>query len=134
MTVPLEETNVTYVQWVQPVCPLGTAVGAYTLTAVPLKTVFLWRMEVRIPAGHQGVTGIALVDSDAFIIPKSDSAPAWLIGDNDLLEYAYNKEIGSNVKLATYNTGSFDHEWEVRLVYTPMSDLDSAQAEITVAV
>jgi hypothetical protein len=84
-------------------------------------------MEVRIPPGHQGFTGIALVDSAVFIIPYSPAAPAWLIGDDDELEYVYERELGSNVVLATYNTGTFDHAWQVRLIYTPMSAVEVAE-------
>ena len=126
--------NITYVQWVQPSCPHSTAAKSYTTTKAGIATVFLWRMEVRIPAGHQGLTGIALVDSAAFAIPYDPGGPAWLIGDDDLLEYDYNKELGANVVLATYNTDTTNnHIWQVRLIYTPMSDYAPDEATIEVS-
>jgi hypothetical protein len=119
----LPEENTEYTYWVSPTCTAGTAATSYTTTAVGINTCMLWRAEFRIPPGHSGFTGIALWDSGAFIIPFANPGPAWLIGDNDLLEYPYGKELGANVKLATYNTGIYNHSWQVRLIYTPMSAL-----------
>jgi len=110
-----------YVQVVSPSCPAGTPVSAYTVTAAGISTCILWRMEVRIPAGHQGYTGIALIDSGHFVVPYDEQGAEWLVGDNDLLGYDYGRQLGSNVKIATYNTGTYVHAWQVRLVYTPMS-------------
>ena len=121
-----------YVAWVEPSCAPGTPIAAYTTTVVPIATVMLHRVEIRIPPGHQGTTGIALVDSGSFVIPYAEGAPAWLIGDDDELEYLYERELGRNVKLATYNTGTFTHAWQVRLIYTPMSavGLDEPMIEV----
>ncbi len=123
----------TYVQWVEPSCPANTAPAAYSITPAGITTVLLHRVEVRIPAGHQGLTGIALVDSGSFVVPYAEASAAWLIGDDDLLEYDYEKEIGANVNLATYNTDTVNaHAWQVRLIYTPMSVVGSEVASIAV--
>jgi hypothetical protein len=125
--------QIEYVCWVAPVCSKNTAQSAYTLTPVSISLCQLWRAEFRIPPGHQGLTGIALWDSGAFIIPYSPSAPAWLVGDDDDLTYPYDKELGANVQLATYNTDdTYDHGWQVRLVYTPMSAIDAGGEPIVV--
>lgn len=110
-----------YVQWVEPSCAAGTPATAWTLTAAGISTVLLHHMEIRIPPGHQGFTGIALIDSGSFVIPYAAGAAAWIIGDDDRLTYPYDRELGDNVQLATYNTGTFVHAWQVRLIYTPMS-------------
>lgn len=123
-----------YVQWVAPECAAGTSEGAYTTTPAGIATALLWTVEIRIPAGHQGVTGIALVDSGHFVVPYDPTGPTWLIGDNDRLSYPYGKELGSNVVLATYNTGTYDHTWQVRLVYTPMSAYKSSPSIIEAPV
>lgn len=125
--------QIEYVCWVNPSCAANTAAASYTETQVPINTCYLWRAEFRIPAGHQGLTGIALVDSGTFIIPYSSGAPAWLIGDNDLLEYPYDKELGANVQLATYNTDdTYDHGWQVRLIYTPVAAVEVSEGAIVV--
>ena len=120
-----------YTAWVAPSCPPNTAATTYLTTAVNLAYCWLWRAEFRIPPGHAGVTGIALQDSGTWIIPYEGSTPSWLIGDDDLLEYPYGKELGANVVLAYYNTSTlYTHGWQVRLIYTPMSALDNDQAVI----
>lgn len=126
--------NEEYVYWVEPSCSANTAETAFTTTNITLATVFLWRMEVRIPPGHAGLTGIALVDGGSFAIPFSNPGRAWLIGDDDLLSYTYENELGKLNQLATFNTDdTYDHGWQVRLVYTPMSAYspDEASIEIT---
>ncbi len=132
MTISDSQGNVTYVEVVEPTCAHGTAKASYTTTDVAIATVYLWHMEVRIPPGHAGVTGLALVDSGHFILPFDSAGPVWLVGDDDLLQYDYNKELGNNIKLATYNTGIYDHTWQVRLIYTPMSDYDQTGAVLVV--
>lgn len=126
--IATDSGSIEYTCWVEPSCNANTAASAYTTTAVPISTVMLWRAEFRIPPGHQGLTGIALVDSGSFIIPYSNPGTAWLIGDDDNLEYPYNKELGATVVLATYNTDdTYNHAWQVRLIYTPMSAVESDQ-------
>ena len=121
-----------YTCWVAPTCNAGTAASSYTTTSVPIATCQLWRAEFRIPPGHQGLTGIALVDSGTFVIPYAGAGAAWLIGDDDLLEYPYDKELGTSVVLATYNTDTtYNHGWQVRLIYTPWSALTANEAVLT---
>lgn len=118
------EGQVEYVYWLAPTCTAGTAASAYTVTPAPgLATVKLWSWNIRIPPGHSGFTGVALVDSNSFILPYSQGGPAWLIGDDDRLDFPYGKQLGNNVVVATYNTGTFNHSWQLRFVYTPMSEL-----------
>lgn len=121
----LPEPNVEYTAWLAPTCPLGTAATAYVTTAMPvLNMTMLWSWNVRIPPGHSGVTGIALVDSGSFILPFANPGPAWLIGDDDDLTFPYGKQLGAHVSVAYYNTSTlFQHGWQLRFVYTPMSDL-----------
>lgn len=123
--------NVEYTAWVAPTCSANTAEVDYTQTPVGISTAWLWSVNFRIPPGHAGLTGIALIDSGVFIIPYDPGSMAWLIGDDDDLTFPYGKEVGSNVQLATYNTDdTYNHGWQVRLVYTPISALDIDQAVI----
>jgi hypothetical protein len=110
-----------YVQQVAPSATAGTPSTAPSSTPTGLSLVWLHRVEVRIPAGHSGFTGLAMVDSGQYVLPYSTSGGKWLIGDNDLLEYEYEQEIGSNVLFLAYNTGTYNHTWQVRMTYTPMS-------------
>lgn len=113
-----------YVYWLAPTCNAGTPVSAYTVTPAPgLATTYLWAWNIRIPPGPSGFTGIALVDSNQFIIPYSQASPAWIIGDDDRLDFPYGKQLGGTVNVATYNTGTFNHTWQLRFEYTPMSEM-----------
>lgn len=117
-----------YVYWLAPTCNAGTPASGYTTTSAPgLATTYLWEWQVRIPPGHAGFTGIALIDSNNFILPYSQGAPSWLIGDDDLLPFPYGKQLGSLVTVATYNTGTFNHSWQLRFIYTPMSEMTGGE-------
>ena len=122
---------VQYTAWVAPECSANTPVSAPTTTDVPIETAWLWTVNVRIPPGHAGLTGIAVVDSGQFILPYGLQEPAWLIGDDDDLFFPYAQEVGSNVALVTYNTDTtYDHGWQVRLVYTPMTLMGQEESVI----
>jgi hypothetical protein len=118
--------NIEYVEQVDPQCPINTPPTAYLTTDVPvLDQTFLWKMGVRIPPGHAGYTGIALVDSGSFILPFAQASMQWLTGDDDYYEFPYGDQLGSTVSLAYYNTSTdFPHGWQVHLTYTPLSVLN----------
>lgn len=130
----LPDVNVEYTAWLAPSCVVNTAATSYLTTSVPaLATTLLWSWNVRIPPGHAGVTGIALVDSGNFILPYANPGPAWLIGDDDDLTFPYLKQLGSNVVVAYYNTSTlYTHGWQLRFVYTPLSDLTESSDPIVV--
>jgi hypothetical protein len=119
----LSGPNTVYVAWAAPECPINTAATAYqTMDMSVLDQCFLWSFNVRIPPGHAGYTGIALVDSGSFVVPYAQPGPAWLIGDDDDLTFEIEQQSGSTVQLAYYNTSTdYEHGWQVRISYTPMS-------------
>lgn len=121
-----------YVAQLSPSCDTGVTPSAPTSTAVGLPTVLLHRVEVRIPPGHAGTTGIALVDGAHSVVPYDAQGVSWLIGDDDLLEYPLERELSSLAALATYNQGSYTHGWQVRLIYTPTSAVGLDVATILV--
>jgi hypothetical protein len=123
--------NTEYTAVLAPVSPLGGGPSTPDQLACNIGTAMLWRAEFRIPPGHAGYTGIALVDSGQYILPYSQSEPAWLVGDDDDLSYPYGKQVGDNLALWSYNTSSdYDHGWQVRLVYTPVAAVDVDEAVI----
>jgi hypothetical protein len=123
----LPDVNPEYVAQAAPSCPKNTAVTAYQTLALPqLATVFLWAWNCRIPPGHAGYTGIALIDSGSFVLPNAAAGSAWLIGDDDDLTFTYQQQTGNNVQLAYYNTSTdYPHGWQCRFIYTPMSALST---------
>jgi hypothetical protein len=131
--VSSDSGQIEYVCNVNPVSPINTASSSPTVTDVPVNTCQLWRVEVRIPPGHQGLTGLALVDSGVVIVPYESSSQPWLIGDDDLLTYPYDKQLGANVVIWTYNVDdTYSHGWQVRLIYTPSSAINASAEPIVV--
>jgi hypothetical protein len=126
------DLNQEYVAWLAPSSPVNTPASSPTVTQVGIGQVWLWRFEVRIPPGHAGYTGIALVDSGSYLVPYAQPGPAWLVGDDDLLSYPVNKETGANLAVWTYNTSTdYSHGWQVRIVYTPIAALNADLATIS---
>lgn len=130
MAIDVPPDVVTYVQVVAPSSAVGVTPSSPDSTATGLPSVWLWGMNVRIPPGHAGTTGIALLDGAQFIIPY-DTSDAWLIGDDDDLDFNYGKQVGALTTLATYNSGTYTHGWQVRLVYSPLSVMAAAGVSIT---
>lgn len=120
-----------YTATVTPSCPVNTTPEAYILEDTPIETAMLWEVNFRIPPGHAGLTGIAVIDSGTFVLPYDSTGMTWLTGDDDDLTFPYGDEVGSNVQLAVYNTDTtYEHGWQVRLVYTPMSAIGLDEAVI----
>lgn len=117
-----------YVAWAAPTCPINTAATAYRTTSLDvLDQSFLWEFNVRIPPGHAGYTGIALIDSGSWVVPYSQASMSWLIGDDDNLTFEIEQQTGSSVALGYYNTSTdFSHSWQVRITYTPMSVMQTS--------
>jgi hypothetical protein len=121
------DVNAEYTLVVTPSCVDNTAATAPLSLAIPaLNFVFLWSWNVRVPPGHAGVTGIALIDSGQFVIPFSNAASAWITDDDAELSFNYGKGLGAAVAVYYYNTSTlYTHGWQLRFTYTPLSDLTS---------
>lgn len=91
----------------------GTTVAAPTTfnPALPIGT--LERIELQIPPGHVGATGIRFTYSGQQIVPWSNTV-AWVIGDNLDLTFPVDFEIGNGLRVVAYNTGNFDHSFFLR--------------------
>lgn len=127
--------NTEYTAWANPSCVINTPAASYQTTLLPvLNNSYVWTVNIRIPPGHAGYTGIALIDSGAFVLPYANPGPAWFIGDDDNLTFPYQQTTGMTVSLAYYNTSTlYTHGWQVRIVYTPISVLtNDGSEEITI--
>jgi hypothetical protein len=118
-------SNTIYVASLNPGCAANTPASTPGTLNLGIPRTFLVSMEVLIPRGHQGLTGIALVDSSQFIVPYAATGQAWFTGDGTQLKYGYGKELGAHVNLSYYNTdNTYQHGWQVWLAYIYMSDYD----------
>lgn len=95
--------------------PAGTAIATPQTTVCTLGPCTIDRLELKIPSGHLGFTGLAVEYGGQRIVPAFQPSN-WIIGDNDLLEYVLNFDIGASVNVKTYNTGNYTHSHYLRFL------------------
>lgn len=107
------------------VLPVTTPAG--TTIAVPLQTVWvlefnqLVRIDVMVPTGHNGATGIRFIRSTQQVIPRGNSIP--LIANGETVPILIDEELTEGKLIVlTYNTDIYDHTHYLRAT---MSDLPS---------
>lgn len=112
--------------------------NAGTTQANPLKTtinlgdVTLIDVEIVVPDGHCGATGIAVV-SDGFGIAPWDPSVSYFVGNNETPVFPIDMTMGHPFQVWTYNTGAFDHHHYLRFKVRDTS-LDSAREGPVLAV
>lgn len=100
--------------------PIGTLASAPQTTNVDLGVCTIDTVEIRIPSGHLGFTGFALEYGQQRLIPAFQPS-AWIIGDNDLLDYVMNFDVGKPVQVKTYNTGNYPHTHYLRFLISDIT-------------
>jgi hypothetical protein len=86
----------------------GTAITNPHITILPLENAQLVDIEMRIPPGHGGLTGVRIEMSRQQVLPWGNNT--WLVGDNYERTFDVNAEIGVNtIRVLTYNTDVFAH-------------------------
>lgn len=92
----------------------GTAQSAAVETNLSFDPGIVRAIEILIPAGHAGETGIAIAQAHQIIIPYDGTD--WIIGDDNLLTWPVDDYLQTGSWSAfTYNTDAFnDHTWYVR--------------------
>lgn len=102
--------------------PHGTTPGAPLKTALALEDQYLTSIEIEIPPGHAGTTGIRITRAGTQIIPFT--LGSWIIADNRDFVIPVNAEITvTGVVIETYNQGAYDHVHYVRatVIDTPVT-------------
>jgi hypothetical protein len=93
--------------------PAKRAITNPLIQQLTLQDAILDRMQVRVPAGHTGLTGIAVLWSGAQIWPTIPGT--WTSGDNELFEWEYGKEVtAAGLQLSGYNTDVHAHTFYAR--------------------
>lgn len=93
--------------------PSGTTAIAPRTTAVALENSVLVSVEIFVPPGHAGLTGIRIRMSGTQVVPFGGAS--WIIADNYNRVFPINAEIGSKtISIQTFNTDAFDHTHYVR--------------------
>jgi hypothetical protein len=95
------------------VVPLATQPSGPITQAVTLENALLVAIEVDIPPGHAGFTGLRVRSSRQQIFPWGITD--WLIADNYTNTFPVNEEIGSkSISLQAYNTDVYPHTFYIR--------------------
>ena len=102
-----------------------TVTGSYTaasplVTDIALPTVYLHSIRVRMPPGPCGNLGFAFYNANAQIIPYS-LTPSFVTGDDEVWNFDYEDQVGVQLDLHTYNTGTYNHELLYEIRYTPIA-------------
>jgi hypothetical protein len=110
----------------------GTTEASPLITDIPLPDAVVHQFRVRMPPGPCGNLYWAFYNADSQIMPYSVTE-SWVSGDDEIWEFIYEQEIGSQLTLWTYNTGTYDHELLYQITYTPVAAATTTVAESVVA-
>jgi hypothetical protein len=109
----------TYVWPVNVTVPLGTPIATPTTTSPNLGDIWIDSIEILIPRGHNGLTGIGIANAGTQLLPYSQTA-AYLVGDGDRLTFDFGVEVANGLTIQTYNTDIFAHTFYLRIVGRPI--------------
>lgn len=102
-----------------------TPQSAPLINTIVLEDAFLVSVEVVIPGGHAGLTGIRIRQSRQQILPWGSSG--FLTADNYSRVFPVNTEIGSrSISYAAYNDDTYVHSFHLRF---HLQDIDRNQQE-----
>lgn len=95
-------------------CPANTTQANALEVNISFNPGIVREVEIVIPAGHAGVTGLALAQAHQIIIPSSGNI--WIIGDDDVLRWPLDGYMNTGSWSAfVYNTDFANaHTWYFR--------------------
>ena len=93
--------------------PAGTLVAAPVTFNPPLPVGTLEVIELQIPPGHVGATGIRFTLNDQQVLPWSNTV-AWINGDNLDTSFPLDVEVSNRFRVVAYNVGNYDHSFYLR--------------------
>jgi hypothetical protein len=106
--------------------PAGTAIASPVTVPFPLETNLLADIEILIPSGHAGLTGIRIQRGDVIVLPWGQGS--WLIGSDYVRTFPVDENINANaLTVAAYNTDIFPHSFYLR---ARISDAPAAPAAL----
>lgn len=106
------------------VAPTGTSPAQPTVVNLPMPARKVIGIEIVIPDGPRGVSGIALGAAGTPILPSN--AGAYIVTNNEVVHWQYAKGIESGAWQAfVYNTGIFQHTYQVRFLMNLLGGANS---------
>lgn len=113
------------------VVPKATPIAAPIIVQTPWPHGELVGIEVKIPDGHNGLTGFRLLLANGQAIPAT--AGAWITGNDDELDWNTVGYPNSGAwSVQAYNTDAFDHVFHVRYLVSDFAYNQPATTEAPV--
>lgn len=95
--------------------PAGTAVAAPVTVDVSFPQATVTEIEIVIPDGHAGFTGLALAQAQQQVIPDNDGN--WIISNDEKIRWPVANTLDNgNWQAVMYNTDVYDHSFYVRFL------------------
>jgi hypothetical protein len=106
--------------------PLGTAQAAPASTQWDLGNVIVETLEIMIPKGHSGLTGIHVDYQGVALIPFAQPA-VFLVAADETITVPVDLEIGAALTVVAYNTDVFDHAFYLRALVDVLLGQDTTR-------
>lgn len=95
------------------VVPAQTASASPLSQALALGQTQIVGVRIIIPRGHVGLTGLQILNGGTRILPWDD-ATAWIVGDDEKVDFDLNTQAANTMTLRGYNTGQLQHTFYLR--------------------
>lgn len=127
MADPVLAVNYTVIDFL---VPAGTTAASPASVAVDLSTTVLREVQLLIPPGHAGVTGLAIEYSGARLLPW-DQPNSWIIGDDLNLTFELVFPVSTPLRVKGFNLGVYDHTFHLRIKRDDLGDRVPTSAPVT---
>lgn len=107
--------------------PAGTTRAAPLLTALNTLNRYVRRVQLVIPYGHNGQTGFSIRKGNVTVLPWLSD---FIVGNDETLNFELPIEGGNDLKVASFNTGTFSHQHFLRLETTTDNPIGGQPAPI----
>lgn len=96
-------------------CPAGTTEADATEADLSFQAGVVRQVEILIPDGHAGQTGIAIAQAHQVIIPATGTD--WIIGNDDRIKWDIADFLDTGEWSAfVYNNGAYPHSWYLKFL------------------
>lgn len=113
--------------------PAGTAINSPISTTWPLEDNTLSTIDLTIPDGHNGYTGIRMLRSQQQVYPWGNNS--YLTANGRSFTVSVNQELTeSKLVILTYNTGFYDHTFYLQATITDLSASSTVTPGASLAV
>lgn len=93
--------------------PPGTTIAAPLTTVIVVERGVLESIDLQVPRGHCGATGIRFTLSSQQFLPWSN-AVSWINGDDLKETFACDVEVDTQLRAVAYNIGQYPHTFYCR--------------------